>query len=70
MTARLNDGGLWVDHRGEGPALLLIPGLGDPVEAWQFQLADLADRYHVIAYDNRGVGRSPLPDHVLTVGAA
>jgi pimeloyl-ACP methyl ester carboxylesterase len=58
---------LYVDHRGDGPAVLLIAGLGDPAEAWQLQLEAFADRYHVIAFDNRGVGRSPLPDGPLSV---
>jgi pimeloyl-ACP methyl ester carboxylesterase len=62
------DGELWVEHRGEGPDVLLLAGLGDPVEAWQFQLDRLADRYHLIAFDNRGVGRSPMPEAPLAVG--
>jgi len=58
---------LWVEHQGQGPDVLLIAGLGDPAEAWQYQLDGLADRYHLIAYDNRGVGRTPLPDGPLSV---
>ena len=42
--------------------MLLIAGLGDPAEAWQPQLDGLAGRYCLTAYDNRGVGRTPLPD--------
>ena len=29
---------LWVVQQGAGPDVLLIGGLGDPVESWQFQL--------------------------------
>ncbi len=25
---------LWVEQRGEGPDVLFIAGLGDPLEAW------------------------------------
>ena len=57
---------LWVERRGEGPDVLLIAGLGDAAEAWQPQLDGLADRYRVTAFDNRGVGRSPLPDGTLS----
>jgi pimeloyl-ACP methyl ester carboxylesterase len=57
---------LWVERRGSGPDVLLIAGLGDPAEAWQPQLDGLADRYRVTAFDNRGVGRSPLPDEPLS----
>ena len=53
---------IYVDQVGEGPDVLLIGGLGDTVESWQFQLDGLADRYRVTAFDNRGEGRTPLPD--------
>jgi 3-oxoadipate enol-lactonase len=45
---------LWVERRGHGPEVLIIAGLGDPVEAWQFQLDGLQDRYRLTAYDSRG----------------
>jgi pimeloyl-ACP methyl ester carboxylesterase len=57
---------LWVERRGEGPDVLLIAGLADPAEAWQPQLDGLADRYRVTAFDNRGVGRTPLPGGALS----
>jgi pimeloyl-ACP methyl ester carboxylesterase len=60
----------WVERRGQGPEVLIIAGLGDPVEAWQFQLEGLSDRYRLTAYDARGVGRTPLTDEPLTVPAA
>jgi pimeloyl-ACP methyl ester carboxylesterase len=60
---------IWVERRGEGPDVLLIAGLGDPVEAWEAQLAGLSDRYRLTAYDNRGMGRTALPDSPLTVAA-
>jgi pimeloyl-ACP methyl ester carboxylesterase len=56
-----------VEQRGDGPDVLLIAGLGDPLEAWDFQLTGLADDYHLIAYDNRGVGRTPLPPTPFSV---
>ncbi len=63
---RASEGELWVDRRGEGPEVLLIAGLGDPAEAWELQLDGLADRYRLTAFDNRGAGRSPLPDGPLS----
>ena len=65
MTA--GDLDLWVQRTGQGPDVLLIAGLGDPAEAWQAQLDGLADRYRLTAYDNRGTGRTPLPDGPLSV---
>src|SRR5262245_879621 len=58
---------LWVVDRGDGPPVLFIAGLGDPAEAWTFQQEALSSRYRTITFDNRGVGRSPLPDGALTV---
>jgi pimeloyl-ACP methyl ester carboxylesterase len=52
---------LWVETRGTGPDVLLLGGLTDTVESWQFQLEGLSDRYRLIAFDNAGAGRSPLP---------
>jgi len=67
-SARIHTGALelWVERRGEGPEVLLIAGLGDPAEAWQYQLDGLADRYRLTAFDNRGVGRTPPPDEPLS----
>ena len=63
----LRAGDLHVVQAGAGPDVLLIAGLGDPAEAWQAQLEGLADRFRVTAFDNRGAGRSPLPEGELTV---
>jgi pimeloyl-ACP methyl ester carboxylesterase len=69
MGAHVRAGNLdmWVERRGRGPDVLLIAGLGDPAEAWQFQLDGLADRYRLTAYDNRGMGRTPLPAEPFSV---
>ena len=63
---RAGDLELWVERRGTGPDVLLIAGLGDPAEAWQPQLAGLSNRYLVTAFDNRGAGRTPLPEGRLS----
>ncbi|HSJ74065.1 MAG TPA: alpha/beta fold hydrolase [Miltoncostaeaceae bacterium] len=62
---RAGDVELWVDRHGQGPDVLLIAGLGDPAEAWQSQLDGLADRDRLIAFDNRGAGRTPLAERPL-----
>jgi pimeloyl-ACP methyl ester carboxylesterase len=65
------DVALWVDQRGDGPDVLLLAGLSDPVEAWTFQLEGLSDRYRLTAFDNRGAGRSPMvPDGFTVVDMA
>jgi len=58
---------LWAERRGQGPDVLLLAGLSDPVEAWELQLGGLSDRYRVTAFDNVGAGRSPLPEAPFTV---
>jgi pimeloyl-ACP methyl ester carboxylesterase len=46
---------------------LLIGGLGDTVESWQFQLDGLAARYRLTAFDNRGAGRTAMPPGPVSV---
>jgi pimeloyl-ACP methyl ester carboxylesterase len=43
---------------GEGPAVLLIPGQGMTVDGWWATIPVLARSLRVIAFDNRGTGRS------------
>ena len=59
----------WTEQVGQGPDVLLIGGLGDTVEPWQFQLDGLADRYRMTAFDNRGAGRTAMPQGQPTVEA-
>lgn len=61
--------GVWVEERGSGPAVLLLAGLGDPHDVWRPQLDGLSDRYRVIAPDNRGVGRTPMPADGVSIRA-
>ena len=58
---------IWTEQVGEGPDVLLIGGLGDTVESWQFQLDGLMDRYRVTAFDNRGAGRTTMPEGQVSV---
>lgn len=68
ITTRIDTGlDLWVEQYGEGPDVLLIGGLGDTVESWQFQLDGLADRYRMTAFDNRGAGRTAMPGGRVSV---
>jgi len=57
---------IWTEQVGQGPDVLLIGGLGDTVESWQFQLDGLADRYRLTAFDNRGAGRTAMPDRPVS----
>lgn len=58
---------LWVEQRGQGPDLVLLCGLGDTHLAWSAQLETFAVDHRVTAIDNRGAGRSSLPDGPFSV---
>jgi len=46
---------------GDGPTLLLVPGLSGIGGFWVHQIADFARHFRVITYDHRGTGRSSRP---------
>jgi len=43
---------------GEGPALVLLHGIGSAARSWRLQIAGLSDRWHAVAWDAPGYGRS------------
>ena len=51
----------WEEH-GSGEPLLLIMGLGYPHEMWHRTVPAVSARYRTILFDNRGVGKSDVPD--------
>jgi len=46
---------------GEGPALVLIHGIGASRHSWDGLIAGLRHEFRCISYDLRGHGRSPVP---------
>ena len=53
--------------RGQAEPLLLIMGLGANATAWEMQIPDFSREYHVIAFDNRGSGRTDKPEAPYTM---
>lgn len=60
-VAKVGSVELYYEEHGSGDPLLLIMGLAADSQAWMFQIPDFAKEYRVIAFDNRGVGRSSKP---------
>jgi pimeloyl-ACP methyl ester carboxylesterase len=46
---------------GDGPPLLLVQGLGYGAWGWDPVVPGLAERFRVLAFDNRGIGASDKP---------
>jgi 3-oxoadipate enol-lactonase len=67
-AVRTRDGrALHAEVTGDGPTVLLIQGLGYATWAWSPHVPPLAERYRVIAFDNRGAGRSDKPDEPYSI---
>lgn len=57
-TARRDGNEIYYEVRGEGPALLLVEGLGYGLWMWRGQSPALETTFRLLLFDNRGVGRS------------
>jgi pimeloyl-ACP methyl ester carboxylesterase len=58
---------LYWESTGAGAPVLLVMGLGMNATGWWRTIPVLAERFRVIAFDNRGVGRSDRPPGPYTV---
>jgi len=58
---------IYYEEQGKGDPLLLINGLAFPMDLWYAQIADLSKDFRVIALDNRGIGRSDMPDEEYSI---
>ncbi len=56
----------WTEQ-GAGEPLLLIMGLGGSHQEWRRILPQLAEKYRVILFDNRGVGNTIFNDEPFTI---
>lgn len=61
-TIKIKDVDLYYETYGEGIPLVLIMGLRRNLEWWYCQIPALAKHFKVVAFDNRGAGRSDKPD--------
>jgi 3-oxoadipate enol-lactonase len=58
---------IYYEIAGSGEPLLLIAGLGYGLWQWHKVVPGLAERFQVIAFDNRGAGGTDKPDGPYTV---
>ncbi len=66
-TVPVNGTELYYEVHGQGEPLLLIMGLGANATAWVMQIPEFSQQYQVIAFDNRGSGRSGKPEEVYSI---
>jgi len=60
--ARVNSIDIYFEIHGSGPPLVLIMGLRRNAEWWYRQIPELSKHFTIIAFDNRGAGRSDKPE--------
>ena len=58
---------LYYEITGEGEPLVYIPGWGTEITTCSEQIAIFAEKFRVIAIDNRGTGRSGKPDEPYSI---
>jgi 3-oxoadipate enol-lactonase len=66
-TAKVGDINIYYEIHGKGEPLVLIYGYAGHSGLWFRQIPILSKKYQVIAFDNRGVGRSDKPDIPYTM---
>lgn len=52
---------IYYEVDGDGPPLMLIPGLGGSADFWSDVARHLTPHFRVISFDHRGTGRSDRP---------
>ena len=67
-TAKVGDINIYYEVHGKGELLVLIYGYAGHSGLWFRQIPILSKKYRVIAFDNRGVGRSDKPYIPCTMG--
>ena len=66
--AKVGDVNLNYTIQGEGDWLVLIGGYASSNwQSWGSMLTELAKSYRVLAFDNRGIGGSDVPDYPYSV---
>lgn len=64
---KVGDIEIYYEIRGEGEPLVILQGMGVEITSAYPVLDEFAKKYKVIALDNRGVGRTDMPDIPYTI---
>ena len=67
-SVRVQDIDMYYEEHGSGEPFLLIMGWGGNAATWKPQIPGLAEQYRIIAFDNRGAGRTTAPEEPYTTG--
>ncbi len=59
---KVNDIQMYYEIHGDGEPLVLTVGLGTGISEWDGIIRWLAEKYQVLAFDDRGAGRTDKPD--------
>lgn len=57
-TFDIGDAEIYYEEYGDGPPLMLVPGLGGGGSIWAPQIAEFEKHFRVIIHDHRGAGQS------------
>lgn len=63
---KINDIDLYYEQEGVGEDLILIGGLTSDSQVWKSALRILSKHFRVLIFDNRGAGKSSVPDYPYT----
>ncbi len=66
-TAHVNGIDLYYERSGTGPPLLFFNGSGATLASMGVLIQPFTERFDVVAHDQRGMGRSSLPDGPYTM---
>ena len=66
-TVQANDIDIYYEEHGSGEPLLLIMGWGGNAASWSPQIPGLAETFRIIAFDNRGAGRTTAPESPYSI---
>lgn len=66
-TAQVGDIAMYYEEAGQGPPLVLLHGLGNCAEDWEYQVPVFAKTHRVIVPELRGFGRTPAGAGALSV---